>query len=93
MRAVDPASFASNSDKIFLVVADQNQEPKKMKGFVENIEKLTEENSNFRKVLYTAKSSQLVVMSLKPGEDIGLETHKLEQFLRIESGHGKCVLD
>jgi mannose-6-phosphate isomerase-like protein (cupin superfamily) len=64
-----------------------------MKGFVGNIEKLTEENENFRKVLYTAKFSQLVVMSLKPGEEIGMEVHQLDQFLRIEKGTGKAILD
>jgi len=64
-----------------------------MKGFVDNIEKLTEENENFRKVLYTAKFSQLVVMSLKPGEEIGMEVHQLDQFLRIEKGTGKAILD
>ncbi len=64
-----------------------------MKGFVDNIEKLTEENENFRKVLYTAKNSQLVVMSLKPLEDIGMEVHQLDQFLRVEKGVGKAILD
>ena len=64
-----------------------------MKGYVENIEKLSLENENFRKVLYTAKNSQLVVMSLKPGEDIGEEIHQLDQFIRVESGDGKAVLD
>jgi mannose-6-phosphate isomerase-like protein (cupin superfamily) len=64
-----------------------------MKGFVENIDKITLENNNFRKVLYTAHHSQLVVMSLQPGEDIGEEVHKLDQFLRIEKGIGKAVLD
>ena len=64
-----------------------------MKGFVGNIEQLTEENKNFREVLYTAKNSQLVVMSLKPMEDIGEEVHELDQFLRIERGGGKAVLD
>lgn len=64
-----------------------------MRGYVNNIEKLTLENDNFRKVLYTAKHSQLVLMSLKPGEDIGEEVHKLDQFLRVESGTGKAVLD
>jgi mannose-6-phosphate isomerase-like protein (cupin superfamily) len=64
-----------------------------MKGFVENIEKLSEENENFRKVIYTAKFSQLVVMSLKPGEEIGMEVHQLDQFLRIEKGTGKAILD
>ena len=64
-----------------------------MKGFVENIEKLSLDNQNFRKVLYTAKNSQLVVMSLKPNEDIGEEVHQLDQFIRCESGQGKAILD
>jgi len=64
-----------------------------MKGFVANIEKITEENDNFRKVLYTAKNSQLVVMSLKSGEEIGEEVHTLDQFIRVEEGKGKAILD
>lgn len=64
-----------------------------MKGYIANIEKLSLENENFRKVLYTAKNSQLVVMSLKPGEDIGEEVHQLDQFIRCEAGQGKAVLD
>ena len=64
-----------------------------MKGYIENIENLAKENNNFRKVLYTAKHSQLVVMSLNVGEDIGEEIHQLDQFLRVESGVGKAVLD
>ncbi len=64
-----------------------------MKGYVENIEKLAKENENFRKVLYTAKNSQLVLMALKPNEEIGEETHGLDQFLRIEEGEGKAVLN
>jgi mannose-6-phosphate isomerase-like protein (cupin superfamily) len=64
-----------------------------MKGYVINIEKASEENNNFRKVLYTAKNSQLVVMSLKPGEEIGEEVHTLDQFIRVEKGEGKAVLD
>jgi len=64
-----------------------------MKGFVGNIEKLAEENDSFREVIYTAKNSQLVLMSLKPREDIGEEVHKLDQFLRIEKGIGKAILD
>jgi len=64
-----------------------------MKGYVDNIEKLTLANENFRQVLYTAKNSQLVLMALKPGEEIGEETHTLDQFLRIEAGMGKAVLD
>lgn len=64
-----------------------------MQGYVANIEKETEENENFRKVLYTAKFSQLVVMALKPMEEIGEETHTLDQFIRIEKGAGKAILD
>lgn len=63
-----------------------------MRGYVINIEETTKENNNFRKVLYTAKNSQLVVMSLLPGEDIGEETHTLDQFIRFETGTGKAVL-
>ena len=64
-----------------------------MKGYVANIEKLTLENDDFRRVLYTARNSQLVLMSLQPGEEIGEEVHHLDQFLRIESGEGKAILD
>ncbi len=64
-----------------------------MKGFVTNIEKDTVENGYFRKVLYTAHHSQLVLMSIEPMQDIGEEVHDLDQFLRVESGVGKAVLD
>ena len=64
-----------------------------MKGYVKNIEELSLQNENFRQVLYTAKNSQLVLMSLKPGEDIGMEVHHLDQFLRCESGQGQAILD
>lgn len=64
-----------------------------MKGFIQNLEKLTLDNENFRKVLYTARYSQLVLMSLRPGEEIGEEVHGLDQFLRIEKGIGKAVLN
>jgi len=64
-----------------------------MKGYIANVERETIENNNFRKVIYTAKHSQLVVMSLKPGEDIGEEVHDVDQFLRIEQGKGQAVLD
>ncbi len=63
-----------------------------MKGYVVNIEKASLENEYFRKVLYTARNSQVVVMSLKPGEDIGSEVHGLDQFIRVESGTGKTIL-
>ncbi|MFZ3011451.1 MAG: cupin domain-containing protein [Minisyncoccia bacterium] len=65
-----------------------------MKGYNANIEKDTIENTNFRKVLYTGKHSQLVLMSLKPGEEIGMEVHKEnDQFFRFEKGEGKCIID
>jgi mannose-6-phosphate isomerase-like protein (cupin superfamily) len=64
-----------------------------MKGFVNDIETTAIENPNFRQVLYTAQHSQLVVMCLKPGEDIGMETHALDQFFRVEEGAGEVILD
>ena len=64
-----------------------------MFGFVENIETIAIENEAFRRVLYTAQSCQLVVMSLKPGEEIGAEVHALDQFFRVERGTGDAVLD
>jgi mannose-6-phosphate isomerase-like protein (cupin superfamily) len=65
-----------------------------MKGFNTNVEKGTLENNNFRKVLYTAKHSQLVLMCLKPQEEIGTEVHKdNDQFFRFEQGQGKCFID
>ena len=65
-----------------------------MKGFNGNIEKQAEENKSFRKVLYTGKHLQLVLMSLEVGEEIGMETHENnDQFFRFESGIGKCLID
>jgi mannose-6-phosphate isomerase-like protein (cupin superfamily) len=64
-----------------------------MRGYKDNIEKLTLEGSDFRRVLYTAKFHQLVLMSLKPGEDIGEEVHEGDQFFRFEKGEGKAVVD
>jgi mannose-6-phosphate isomerase-like protein (cupin superfamily) len=64
-----------------------------MKGFVKDIEGLAVKNLEFRQVLYTAKHCQLVVMSLKPKEEIGAEVHKLDQFFRVEDGSGEAVLD
>jgi len=64
-----------------------------MKGFVQNIEDLAINNKDFRQVLFTAKSCQLVVMSLKPKEEIGMEVHQLDQFFRVEAGTGEADLD
>jgi len=65
-----------------------------MKGFKANIEEETLGNDNFRKVLYTSKHSQLVLMSLKPNEEIGMEIHnENDQFFRFESGKGRVVID
>lgn len=64
------------------------------KGFVTDIEKDTKANNDFRRVLYTGKTSQLVLMSLKPDEDIGEEVHdKVDQFFRIDGGDGKVVIN
>lgn len=65
-----------------------------MHGYKNNIESLTESDEYFRQVLYTGQHSQLVVMSLRPKEDIGMEVHKeSDQFFRFEQGHGKVVID
>lgn len=65
-----------------------------MAGYHINIEKKSLENAYFREVLFTGPNCQLVVMALKPGEDIGLETHgDVDQFIRVEAGQGKAILD
>ena len=64
-----------------------------MKSFITNIETATVENRQYRKELFTAKNSQLVLMNLRPGEEIGMEVHELDQFIRFESGQGRVVLD
>ena len=64
-----------------------------MKGFVKDIESLAVENAEFRRVLYTAKNCQLVLMALRPKEEIGAEVHKLDQFFRVEAGSGEAVID
>ncbi len=64
-----------------------------MQGFVKDIENLAINNDDFRQVLYTAKHCQLVIMALKPNEEIGAEVHKLDQFFRVEEGNGVAVLD
>jgi mannose-6-phosphate isomerase-like protein (cupin superfamily) len=64
------------------------------KGFKENIEKATLENYNFRKVLYTGSHSQLVLMNLRPNEEIGFEVHlDNDQFFRFEKGHGRVIIN
>jgi mannose-6-phosphate isomerase-like protein (cupin superfamily) len=64
-----------------------------MKGFVQDIEGIAVKNDEFRQVLYTAKHCQLVVMALRPKEEIGAEVHELDQFFRVEQGAGEAVLD
>ena len=62
-------------------------------GYNTNIEIETLKNENYRRVLYTAKNSQLVLMNIKPGDEIGMEEHSLDQFLRFEQGTGKAILN
>jgi len=69
------------------------EEGNEKKGFVTNIEEDTLGNDNFRKVLYTGENSQLVLMSLKEGEDIGEEVHTVDQFFRIDQGEGKTIIN
>ena len=63
------------------------------KPFAQNIEQLTVENEDFRQVLYTGQHSQVVLMSIEPGDDIGEEIHHVDQFLRFEKGEGKSIVD
>jgi mannose-6-phosphate isomerase-like protein (cupin superfamily) len=77
-----------------ITLLDQLKGQKEMKGYLTNIESDALENTNFRKVLYTSDHSQLVLMSLLPGEEIGEEMHHTnDQFFRIESGEGIFTLD
>lgn len=65
-----------------------------MKGYVYDIEKATEDNDDYRRVVYTGKHLQLVLMTLQPGEQIGEEVHKThDQFFRFEKGHGEVLID
>ncbi len=64
-----------------------------MKGYILNIEEETLANTDYRRVLYTAKNCQLVLMSIAPGDEIGEEVHELDQFVRIEGGGGKAIMD
>jgi mannose-6-phosphate isomerase-like protein (cupin superfamily) len=64
-----------------------------MKGFIQDIENLAKTNNDFRRVLYTTKNCQLVLMALKPKEEISEEVHTLDQFFRVEEGTGEAVLD
>jgi mannose-6-phosphate isomerase-like protein (cupin superfamily) len=74
-----------------LILAEKMTE---LLGFVTNIEQDTIKNKSFRKVLYTGKNSQLVLMSLKPGEEIGSEVHKdTDQFFRVEKGDGTVIIN
>jgi mannose-6-phosphate isomerase-like protein (cupin superfamily) len=66
----------------------------KLKGYIVDIDKETMKNTDFRRVLYTGRYSQLVLMSIKPGEEIGEETHDdVDQFFRFEQGEGKVIID
>jgi mannose-6-phosphate isomerase-like protein (cupin superfamily) len=64
-----------------------------MQGYVTNLERDTIANTDYRRVLYTGKHSQLVLMCIQPGDAIGMETHELDQFIRIEAGSGTAMLD
>lgn len=78
----------------FDVNDDVNSNSFKKKGFYINIEKDTIENNNYRKVLYTGQNLQLVLMSLKPNEEIGVEVHQeIDQFFRFEEGNGICIVN
>jgi mannose-6-phosphate isomerase-like protein (cupin superfamily) len=74
-------------------VGQTNKKGAIMKGYVQNIEELTVKNEDFRRVLYTTKQSQLVLMALNPKGEIGAEVHKSDQFFRVEEGSGEAAID
>lgn len=80
--------------KVMSKVQTTGSSARSMKGFVADIEELAEENSDFRRVLYTGTNLQLVLMAIQPGEDIGEETHEdRDQFFRVEDGKGEVWID
>jgi len=82
------------SDKLDIVLETFKEPSKKrLSGFTGDIEDLTEKNDDFREVVYTGKNTQLVLMSLNPGESIGLEEHDVDQFFRIEEGEGEVEIN
>lgn len=82
------------SDFVRQAAASRETKASAKKGFVDDIEALTEENSDFRRVLYTGKNLQLVLMAIQPGEEIGEETHSdRDQFFRVENGNGEIWID
>jgi mannose-6-phosphate isomerase-like protein (cupin superfamily) len=93
--ALTARSYAGGAnDEVKAAAGQAHQEGAVKKGFVGNIEDISVKNDDFRHVLYTAKHSQLVVMALKPAEEIGAETHKnSDQFFRIEEGSGEAVVN
>ncbi len=91
-----PCSYADGaSDKMAsnVPVGKTNKKGVTMKGYVQNIEELTVKNTDFRRVLYTTKQSQLVLMALDPKGEIGMEAHMPDQFFRVEEGIGEAVID
>ena len=87
-------AFASCCGLAFAQAQTPSSDGTKKKGFVGDISSLTEENSDYRRVLYTGKNMQLVLTSLRPGEEIGEETHdNIDQFFRIEEGSGEVVIN
>lgn len=85
------------SNKLDTVLETIKESPRKrlfeQSGFTGDIEDLTEKNDDFREVVYTGKNTQLVLMSLNPGESIGLEEHDVDQFFRIEEGEGEVEIN
>jgi len=86
--------FEVMSEVVRKAVQTTRSSARSMRGFVADIEELTEENSDFRRVLYTGKNLQLVLMAIQPGEEIGEETHEdRDQFFRVEKGKGEVWID
>jgi len=90
---VEARSTRGDSEKKKSQGTSEQDEGRSSRGLVTDIEKVTEQNNDFRRVIYTASHSQLVVMALSPGQHIGAETHRdVDQFLRVEEGTGEVML-
>ena len=86
-------SFTAFTITVAAGMSPNKKENTNKKGFVQDIGNIAIKNDEFRRVLYTAKNCQLVLMALKPKEEIGAEVHKLDQFFRVEEGSGEAVLN
>lgn len=93
MNIIQEIGHLLTEDPNIFAEAEEAETKNDSHGFVDNIEDLSVKNKYFRQVLYTAKNCQLVVMSLQPKEEIGVEVHNVDQFFRVEEGEGEVIIN